>query len=82
MPALEDPIIRDARVSDHYEMDNDLPPFARPARGEIFVSQAAVMQRLIEVTRERSAWWIIGTSLLGEVFILAVAAWMFCRRDF
>jgi hypothetical protein len=32
--------------------------------------------------RERSVWWIIGTSLVFEAVCLALAAWHFCTRDF
>jgi ABC-type transport system involved in multi-copper enzyme maturation permease subunit len=32
--------------------------------------------------RDRSVWWIIGTSLAFEAAILALGAWYFCTRDF
>lgn len=32
--------------------------------------------------RSRSGWWIIGTSLLFEGAVLALAAWRFGRRDY
>ncbi|MEN0019275.1 MAG: ABC transporter permease subunit [Planctomycetota bacterium] len=32
--------------------------------------------------RSRSLIWVIGTSLLFELVILSIAAWIFCRRDF
>jgi len=32
--------------------------------------------------RSRSPWWIVGTSLAFEAVILALASWVFCRRDF
>jgi len=32
--------------------------------------------------RDRSLWWVIGTSLIFEAVILAIGAWMFRRRDF
>lgn len=38
--------------------------------------------RVDRILRARSPAWIIGTSLLFEVFILGIAAWLFCRRDF
>lgn len=44
-----------------------------------------VMQRQEEqmlAARERPVWWIIGTSLLFEIACLALAAWIFCTRDF
>ncbi|HEY4330496.1 MAG TPA: ABC transporter permease [Phycisphaerae bacterium] len=36
----------------------------------------------IKRDRQRSVWWIIGTSLLFEAVVLALAAWHFCTRDF
>jgi len=36
----------------------------------------------IELDRQRSPWWIIGTSLLFEAGMLMVAAWLFCTRDY
>lgn len=30
----------------------------------------------------RSLWWIVGTSLIFEAFVLAIGAWIFRRRDF
>lgn len=32
--------------------------------------------------RDRSIWWVIGTSLIFEAFILALGSWIFSRRDF
>jgi hypothetical protein len=32
--------------------------------------------------RDRSLWWVVGTSLLFEAFILGIGAWIFSRRDF
>jgi ABC-type transport system involved in multi-copper enzyme maturation permease subunit len=37
---------------------------------------------IVKEYRSRSAWWIIGTSLAFEVAILALGAWIFCRRDY
>ena len=42
----------------------------------------AVGQKLQEKLRSRSVGWIVGTSLLFEAAVLALAAWIFCRRDF
>ncbi|MBY0312003.1 MAG: ABC transporter permease [Phycisphaerales bacterium] len=35
-----------------------------------------------EELNKRPLWWILGTSLAFEAFILAIACWIFCRRDF
>jgi ABC-type transport system involved in multi-copper enzyme maturation permease subunit len=32
--------------------------------------------------RSRSVGWIVGTSLIFEGVVLALAAWLFCRRDY
>lgn len=40
------------------------------------------MRRLLEDYRGRSLWYVVGTSLLFEGFILAIAAWIFVRRDY
>jgi hypothetical protein len=32
--------------------------------------------------RSRSVWWVMGTSLVFEASVLAIAAFIFCRRDF
>ena len=37
---------------------------------------------LQDAIRSRSAWWILGTSLIFEIFILCIGAWRFQRRDF
>jgi len=45
------------------------------------VSMRAAMELAREL-RSRSPWWIVGTSLAFEAVILALASWVFCRRDF
>jgi hypothetical protein len=35
-----------------------------------------------EDLKRNPSWLVIGSSLGFEVFILGIAAWMFCRRDF
>ncbi len=39
-------------------------------------------KEVIEAQRSRSLWWIVGTSLLFEAFVVGIGAWIFCRRDF
>ncbi|HVX86728.1 MAG TPA: ABC transporter permease [Phycisphaerae bacterium] len=36
----------------------------------------------IDAMRERSVWWVVGTSVGFEAVVLGVAAWLFCRRDY
>jgi hypothetical protein len=56
----------------------ELPPglFGESQRPDV------ATQKLIETYRNRSVAWIVGTSLAFEAIILALAAWVFCRRDF
>ena len=42
----------------------------------------ADIQKLDETMRSRSVGWVIGTSLGFEAVVLALAAWIFCRRDY
>jgi hypothetical protein len=42
----------------------------------------AVQKDVIEKTRERSVWWVLGTSLLFEAVVLGMACFIFVRRDF
>ena len=35
-----------------------------------------------EEVEGHSLWYVMGTSLTFEFIILALAAWIFCRRDF
>ena len=40
------------------------------------------VQQAEETMRRRPLWWVIGTSLAFETGILALAAWVFSRRDY
>jgi ABC-type transport system involved in multi-copper enzyme maturation permease subunit len=51
------------------------PPGGMPGGSTIALIQA-------RIDRQRSVWWIVGTSLLFEAACLALAAWHFCTRDF
>jgi len=39
-------------------------------------------REVMKAFRDRSIWWVMGTSLLFECLVLALGAWLFCRRDF
>ena len=59
----------------------------RPRIGdnEVSLRMRAERQAQLDVQREtlnRSPLWIIGTSLAFEAVVLAIAAWIFCRRDY
>jgi ABC-type transport system involved in multi-copper enzyme maturation permease subunit len=49
---------------------------------EVDMGSPEVSRGIQESFRQRSAWWIIGTSLGFEVVILGIASFIFCRRDF
>lgn len=40
------------------------------------------MASWIDPTRDRSVWWVVGTSLAFEVVVMGVAGWLFVRRDY
>ncbi|HYW79634.1 MAG TPA: ABC transporter permease, partial [Thermoguttaceae bacterium] len=44
--------------------------------------QSLVAGKMEETLHNRSVGWIVGTSLLFELVVLAVAARIFCRRDY
>jgi len=44
--------------------------------------QQRTQQATAQAFRERSIAWILGTSLAFEAVVLALAAWIFARRDF
>lgn len=46
------------------------------------VDPIEVSVRVQRILRERSMAWVIGTSLAFEAGVLAIACWVFCRRDF
>lgn len=39
-------------------------------------------KRVAEEISQRPLWWVIATSLGFEAFVLALAGWIFCRRDY
>ena len=66
--------------------DTDLQATTRPAddQSDDFEAQRERRraERWVDPTRDRSAFWVIGTSLLFEAAALALASWLFCRRDY
>jgi ABC-type transport system involved in multi-copper enzyme maturation permease subunit len=51
-------------------------------RTDISPDDPSVMEELQQQLNARSAVRILGSSLAFEVVVLALAAWIFCRRDF
>lgn len=59
----------------------DQPADPDAARDYSFDS-AEVQQEVVEQIRERSIWWVLGTSLAFEAAVLGLACWLFDRKDF
>jgi len=51
----------------------------------LFADDDAMQDAGVDVanaTRNRSLWYIVGTSLACEAVVVALGAWIFCRRDY
>ena len=48
----------------------------------VVVDSRDVQRELLVKQRSRSAWWIVGTSLIFEAVVLAIACLIFSRRDY
>ncbi len=59
-----------------FENMEEIDPTTHDAR------QRETMRRMREDYETRSLWYVLGTSLLFEVFVLGLASWYFCRKDF
>lgn len=57
-------------------------PSVQSGDNPVRAAQARAAQYVAQRMRTRSAVWIIGTSLAFEAVVLALGAWVFCRRDF
>lgn len=64
----------------------DRPPpeldLEQPQDAVVHHDDPELHRRMHERTRERSLWWIIGTSMVFQGVVLAFGAWRFRRRDF
>ena len=54
----------------------EIDPTTRGAR------ERETMKRMQEDYSGRSPWYVVGTSLLFEGFVLGIASLYFCRKDF
>ena len=61
---------------DEFEEMEEIDRTTHQARGR------ETMRRLQEDYDQRSLWYVVGTSLLFEGFILTIACWIFARKDF
>lgn len=80
---LERRLLDATEVEEITAAGDEQPEFqAESGEDEVKVDQAQLKRRIAKKTRERSPWWIVGTSFLFEGAVLGIAAWLFCRRDF
>jgi len=70
-----------SRQGDVEEPPVETAPATRMRRGPRPMD-SEYQARELEIDRRHSPWWIIGTSLLFEAAMVALAAWIFCRRDY
>lgn len=85
MRLLDRLLFTDKDLRDSVQMQEEAAPATGPQREEFRERQDETLEsnlKLQEVERGRSAWWIIGTSLIFEAVVLGLAARSFCRRDF
>lgn len=81
-------LLTDEMLAEASAQQGDPPPmFGNPSNDpeEGDVSSEAFKEAGEEIQREvrnRSPAWVIGTSLAFEAVVLALAAWIFCRRDY
>lgn len=70
-----DRLFRDAeREMSQVEIDQD--------QEDVRVDMGRVQRQALEKKYSNPTWWILGTSLAFEAVILAIAGWIFVRRDF
>jgi ABC-type transport system involved in multi-copper enzyme maturation permease subunit len=75
-----------ARDDDINLMDLLSGNVARDAGGGLMSTDTSderqAVKRMQEEYQARSLWYVLGTSLIFEAFILALACWIFTRRDY
>jgi len=76
-------VIAAAHLSEEQpEDDQHQLPFLTFKMRAAGVRVTEVLERFESVQRSRTLPWVLGTSLIFEGVVLALAAWIFCRRDF
>jgi hypothetical protein len=58
------------------------PTTQQADRIELYVDTPETQRRIAQEVRSRPVAWVVGTSVGFEAAVLALAAWVFCRRDF
>ena len=75
---LERKLISATEMEHMLDNSDEPPPFAMDNE----IDQKQLQKELATELRNRPVWWVVGTSLIFEAFMLALASWRFCRRDF
>jgi hypothetical protein len=78
---LERTLISDAEVA-RLRAPGDNEPVTLGEQDDVQISGREVREASEKALRSRRVAWIIGTSVGFEAFILALACFIFCRRDF
>lgn len=81
---LERYLVTDDQLKGIRERRNNQPggPGQRRRNEELEFDQAQATDRVEDIIRGRSVWWVVGSSLVFEAFILTIAGVIFVRRDF
>lgn len=76
-------LIEKAQLPD-IDIDKKQPemPFVNSKMIAAGVRTSDIVKRIDDIYLNRSVTWILGTSLLFEACVLALACWVFCRRDY
>ncbi len=53
-----------------------------PETGQFRADNEATQLEFVRELRDRSVWWVLGTSLAFELLVLLAAGWIFHKRDF
>lgn len=64
------------------ESNSDQTPPLVTEDGDFEPDQQEIVRSTKRDMESRSPLWIIGTSLLFELFVCGLAGWIFCRRDY
>jgi len=78
---LERQLIERADLRDIEEKQPDMP-FINAKMIVAGVRTTDVVKRFEDIYLSRTVTWILGTSLIFEAFVLSLACWIFCRRDY
>jgi ABC-type transport system involved in multi-copper enzyme maturation permease subunit len=79
---LERSLIELAELPDMREIESQQPSLMTVSPNQPLQVDPGTLQKMLEVTRERSVAWIVGTSLAFEIVLVGICCWIFSRRDF